>query len=93
MSRNPFTYQQLDDVLHHLGFSRERLEPKWLRYFHAPSQTEIILVEKKPADPVRSSDAWSAREHLLQKGLIGEEELDRLMEKPPTRSPASTTHK
>jgi hypothetical protein len=93
MSPAQFTYQQLDHVLHHLGFSRERFEPKWLRYVHAPSQTEIILVEKEPAEPVRPSDAWSARAHLLQKGLIGAEDLDRLLEKPPARSTASTTHK
>lgn len=78
MATNQLSYQQLDELLTRLGFSRYRLEPKWLRYEHAESETEIILVERKPADVVRATDAWSAREHLLQKGLLSESEIDKI---------------
>jgi hypothetical protein len=80
MTTLQITYQQLDQLLLNLGFSRERVEPKWLRYTEASSDTEIILVEKKPTDPVRATDAWSVREHLVRKGLISEEDLDAFLQ-------------
>lgn len=77
MADKVFTYQQLDSLLLQLGFTRSKLEPKWLHYEHKSSGTEITLIEKNPSEPVRPTDAWSAREHLIQKGLISEEELDK----------------
>ncbi len=77
MTNDPMTYQQLHHVLTHLGFSCQRAEPKWLYYEHKPSNTVIILVEKKPTDKVRISDDISARRHLIEKGLISEEELNK----------------
>ena len=79
MSPERITYQQLDDVLLRLGFSRQRVEPKWLRYEHAASNTIITLVEKPPQEPVRVTDAVSAHRHLVEKGLITEEELEALL--------------
>ena len=52
MGTEPITYKQLDELLVHLGFSRQRIEPKWLRYEHAASDTVIALVEKRPQDPL-----------------------------------------
>src|SRR5436190_16073298 len=75
MGSNQITYQQLDALLLRLRFIRDRMEPKWLRYSHADSGTQIILVENKPTEFVRASDAWSAREHLLQNGLLSEDEF------------------
>jgi hypothetical protein len=72
------TYKQLDDVLSRLGFTRQRVEPRWLRYEHAESDTVIILVEKKPSESVRVTDAVSARRHLVEKGLVGAQELEAL---------------
>jgi hypothetical protein len=76
MHTDRMTYQQLDDLLVELGFSRQHVEPKWRRYEHAPSDTIITLVEKGPHEPVRITDAVSARQHLVEKGLITEEELE-----------------
>ena len=71
------TYRQLDQILTRLGFTRHRVEPKWLRYDHEESDTMIALVEKKPGELVRPTDAISARIHLVAKGLASEEEIDR----------------
>jgi hypothetical protein len=75
MDTDPINYRQLDELLLHLGFTRRRVEPKWLSYEHAASDTVIALVEKQPDAPVRLTDAVSARRHLVEKGLITEEEL------------------
>jgi hypothetical protein len=76
MNTDRITYQQLDELLRQLGFSRWHVEPKWRRYEHAPSDTIITLVEKGPHEPVRITDAVSARQHLVEKGLVTEEELE-----------------
>ena len=81
MNIDPMTYQQLDELLVQLGFSRQHVEPKWRRYEHAPSDTIFTLVERGPHEPVRITDAVSARQHLVEKGLISEEELDAKLSK------------
>ena len=75
MDSDRFTYRQLDELLTYLGFSRRHIEPKWRCYEHADSDTWIIVVEKGPDEPVRITDAVSARLHLVEKGLITGEEL------------------
>ena len=79
MAIDVLTYAQLDKVLKGLGFTRDRVEPKWIRYFHKPSDLLIVVVEKKPTELVRPTDALSARLHLVQKGLVSDEELDALL--------------
>ena len=56
MAANLISYKQLDEMLSQLGFSRQRAEPKWLRYEHAPSGTVIVLVEKPPKEMVRVTE-------------------------------------
>jgi predicted RNA binding protein YcfA (HicA-like mRNA interferase family) len=75
----PMTYKQLNDILSKLGFTRERVREKWLLYEHADSDTMIVLIEKKPNERVRPSDAISARRHLVEKGIISEEEIEALL--------------
>jgi hypothetical protein len=75
------TYRQVDILLTELGFSRQHMEPKWLRYEHAATDTIIVLVEKKSNQRVRASDAESLRRHLIEKGLVGEEEMQALLAK------------
>ena len=79
MATDTMTYAQLDMVLKGLGFTRDRVEPKWIRYFHKPSDLIIAVVEKKPTELVRPTDALSARLHLVQMGLISDEELDAML--------------
>jgi hypothetical protein len=79
METDPITYKQLDELLTHLGFSRQHVKPKWLRYEHAASDTLIALVEKAPYEPVRVTDAVSARRHLVEKGLITEDALESML--------------
>jgi hypothetical protein len=73
------TYKQLDELLVHLGFSRAHVEPKWLRYEQAASDTMIVVVDKKPHEPVRITDVVSARRHLVEKGLVTEEALEAFL--------------
>ncbi len=87
MESDQITYRQLDELLIHLGFTRSRVEPKWLRYEHAPSDTLIVLADKNPSDMVRITDAVSARRHLIEKGLITPQELETF------RSPNSAARK
>src|SRR5262245_55354588 len=91
MDVDRYTYRQLDELLLSLGFTRRHVDPKGRRYDHAPSDLFIVVVEKGPDEPVRVSDAISARLHLVQKGLITEEELAERLAKSAsvkkTRSP------
>jgi hypothetical protein len=84
MSNDAITYKQLEDVLVYLGFSGRRVEPKWLRYEHPASDTVIVLVDKKANEWVRATDALSAQRHLVEKGLISEEELDTILSRKAT---------
>jgi hypothetical protein len=79
MNTDRITYQQLDELLVRLGFSRWHVEPKWRRYEHALTDTIITVVEKAPDAPVRITDAVSARQHLVEKGLITQEELEAIL--------------
>ncbi len=69
----------MDDLLVQLGFTRAHVEPKWICYEHAASDTLIVLADKKEDEPVRVTDAVSARRHLVEKGLITEEELEAIL--------------
>jgi hypothetical protein len=79
MPTERITYQQLDDLLVELGFARQTVEPKWLRYEHTASDTTIVVVRKRPDALVRITDVVSARRHLIEKGLISEEEFEALL--------------
>jgi len=37
MAIDAITYKQLDELLTHLAFSRQRVDAKWLRYEHPAS--------------------------------------------------------
>lgn len=76
MLTDTLTYKQLDDLLLQLGFTCERVAPRWLRYEHSASDLVIVLAEKEPQAPVRVTDAVSARQHLVEKGLISEAEFE-----------------
>ena len=92
MNTDPITYKQLDALLTHLGFSRTRIEPKWLRYEDKSSDTWIILVDKQPHEIVRVTDAVSARFHLVEKGLVSEEEMEAIFaQNAPEQKSVSTT--
>ena len=90
MDIDHYTYRQLDELLLSLGFTRRHVEPKWRRYEHAAADLFIIVIEKGPNEPVRLSDALSARLHLVEKGLITEKELaERLARSAPATKPRS----
>jgi len=79
MATNRITYKQFDELLRHLGFSRERARSKWLRYEHPESGLVIVVAAKRPSELVRATDAVSARRHLVEKGVISANELDELL--------------
>lgn len=90
MEIDRITYRQLDELLLSLGFTRRHSPPKWRCYDHVASDTMIVVVEKGPDEPVRITDAFSARVHLVQNGLITEEELkERLAHSAPAQPTAS----
>ncbi|MCI0684700.1 MAG: hypothetical protein L0Y71_21595 [Gemmataceae bacterium] len=79
MATNRITYKQFDELLTHLGFARRRVESKWLRYEHKPSELVIVVAAKDPSELVRVTDAVSARRHLVEKGVVSSNELDELL--------------
>lgn len=79
MTSERITYKQLDGLLLGLGFSRRHVQPKWLRYEHTESDTVIAVLEKRPDEPLRVTDAVSACRHLVEKGLITETRLESLL--------------
>jgi hypothetical protein len=91
LATDRFTYQQLDELLLSLGFTRHHVEPKWRRYDHPASDTLIALVEKGPDEPVRSTDAVAARLLLVEKGLISEEELQERLAQSAAQQPSTST--
>jgi hypothetical protein len=89
MNREGVTFEQLDRVLGQLGFSRQIAPPNRVWYQHGASDTVIVLPDQKLGELVRSPDWISARVHLIEKGLISEQELDEMLvaKTPPAKSP------
>jgi hypothetical protein len=87
MAANRITYKQFDKILTHLGFTREYVEAKWLRYEHSDSKLVIVVAAKGPSELVRVTDAVSARRHLVERGVVSAKELDDLLSQ--SRVPAS----
>lgn len=81
MASKRMTYEGFDALLTQLGFTRDRVESKWIRYRHSATELVIVVAAKAPDDFVRVTDAISARRHLVEKGIIGAEELDELLSK------------
>jgi hypothetical protein len=80
---NRITYKQFD------GFSRERVQSKWLRYEHPASGLVIVVAAKAPSELVRVTDAVSARRHLVEKGVINAQRLDELLSGDSIAEPAA----
>jgi hypothetical protein len=79
MDRESVTFEQLDWVLGQLGFSRQVAPPKRIWYEHPGSATVIVLADQKLGEPVRPPDWYSARVHLIEKGLVSAEQLDEML--------------
>ncbi len=94
MERETVTFEQLDRVLGQLGFSRQVAPPKRVWYEHPPSDTVIVVADQKLSESVRPPDWLSARAHLIEKGLVSEEQLMAMLfgngspSKPPAQRPA-----
>jgi hypothetical protein len=95
MTNNQVTYGQLDKVLRELGFICQKVGPRWKRYEHAASDTVILLGDRQPNEAALQSEVVSARVHLVQKGLVSEVDLERMMSpKPlPQKAPSRTKEK
>jgi hypothetical protein len=79
MDRESVSFEQLDWLLGQLGFSRQVAPPKRVWYEHAGSETVIVVADQKLSEPVRPPDWVSARVHLIEKGLVSEEQLDEML--------------
>ena len=86
MDRESVTFEQLDWLLGQLGFSRQVAPPKRVWYEHAGSDTVIVLADQKLSEAVRPPDWVSARVHLIEKGLVSEQQLEKMLS---LKSPSS----
>jgi hypothetical protein len=93
LATDRITYQQFDELLLSLGFTRQHVAPKWRRYDHAASDTMIAVVEKGPDELVRSTDAIAARLLLMEKGLISEQEFQERLTRSVAARPTTSTKK
>jgi hypothetical protein len=78
MATEQVTYEQLDNLLTSLGFRSEKVN-RWKRYEHAESDTVIILGDRKPTEFALPSEVVSAQRHLIEKGLVDEDELQQML--------------
>jgi hypothetical protein len=73
------TYGQLDRLLHRLEFADVPVRSNWKGYRHTKSDTIILLPDRQPTAPVRAPELISVRRHLVEKAIVSEDEVDRLL--------------
>lgn len=70
------TYRRLDQLLSALGFARDQHEENCSIYRHGESRALILVAKRAPADSILDADLLSVRRHLVDGGLMGENEFD-----------------
>jgi hypothetical protein len=73
MSRNDLTHGQLDQLLRRLGFQVGKRTESCDAYYHAESETLILLPAADTNAPVRSADLMSVRLRLVNNGFLGDD--------------------
>ena len=73
------TYAVLHKLLTSLGFNPKPVRRSWQAYHHRASDALILLRKRRPTANVSEPDILSIRRHLVEKGLIDENEFDQLL--------------
>jgi predicted RNA binding protein YcfA (HicA-like mRNA interferase family) len=68
-------YKEFKDYLESIGFVEESVKNSHFAFIHQPSGTIILLAEMNDRSIVPSADLVSARRHLVENGLVGDEEF------------------
>ena len=79
MTGKRITYGQLHRLLRELEFVHVPMKRKWKAYRHAKSDTLILLADRQPNQPARDPELISVRRHLVENGIVGADDLDRLL--------------
>jgi hypothetical protein len=73
VSRDDLTRSQLDQLLRRLGFQTGKRTESCEAYYHADSETLILLPAADAGAPVRPADLMSVRMRLVSKGLLDDD--------------------
>jgi hypothetical protein len=76
MKNKQLTYRQLHCLLIELDFVTVPTTRPWKAYRHPSSETLILLAGRKADDPARGFELLSIRRHLVENGIVNEEDLD-----------------
>jgi hypothetical protein len=76
MTDHDVTYGHIYNLLLGLQFVEEPVREHWKAYRHGQTDTLILLVRHKPSLRARETDVVSVRRHLVDNGLIEENEFE-----------------
>ena len=72
-NRNDLTRGQLDRLLRHMGFETGKRTDSCDAYYHAETETLILLPVADAGEPVRPADLMSVRLRLVGNGFLAED--------------------
>jgi len=80
VSRNDLTHGQMDQLLRRLGFQVGKRTESCDAYYHAESETLILLPAADASTPMRSADLMSVRLRLVSNGFLEEDAFAGFLE-------------
>jgi hypothetical protein len=76
MTSSHVTYGQLYQLLLDLQFVDEPAGQPWRVYRHGETDTFILLARRMPTLPAREADLASVRRHLVENGLMDDDDFN-----------------
>lgn len=73
------SYGELYQVLAGLHFINVSSEHRWKVYRQSGTDIMILLANRKPDLPARPADLISVRRHLIDNGVLDQQEFERLL--------------
>jgi predicted RNA binding protein YcfA (HicA-like mRNA interferase family) len=83
-------YREFKGYLESIGFVEESVKNSHFAFFHQPSDTIILLAEMGEDSTMSQVDIVSARRHLVDNGLVSDEEFAAFLR---TATKASKKHR
>lgn len=80
VKHKPTTFETLERVLADLGFVRGYTTGRHKVFEHEESDTVFLFRESAPQDIVGAIQVLGTRRILIERGLVDEDEFDRLLE-------------
>ncbi len=80
------SFARLRTMLQGLGFTETTVPGSHVTYEHPSSGTELVLREYRPRDPVNRGDLAMVRRFLVERGLVGGNEFETLLQETAGRS-------